>query len=289
MELGDIIKQRRKELGMTQKELADNICTQALISRIENNDVIPKKDILDQFEERLQLGNSELNIVFSLNTNQNKIDELTAEIREFLAKREYKSIELLLKYNQDLIKSCKDIDDISFFKWMEASVAHQVHEESDKALEILKDISLTEVDNEISIEIMNAIGLIYYQKKDLPTAISYFYSGMQYIDDSVNYKIQAKILFNYALALEENDQDVQALSILISGIESLLKNDSLYLLGDFYYMKGYIFDKQNNYQEAIENFELAQTIFKIQNNNRFYDYAQISISEMTNKMHTDNR
>lgn len=284
MGLGDIIKRRRLELGMTQNELADDICTQALISRIENNDLVPKKDILDRIEERLEFNISELNIVISMNTNQHKINELISEIRDYLDRRDYHSIELLIKYNESLIKSCKDIEDVSFFEWMEATYTHQLYGNTEEALNSLKEISLDELNNEMSIEILNAIGLIYYQEKEFEEALPYFYSGMQKFNRNVDYTIQVKLLFNYALTLEESDQDNEALSVILSGIDLLLENNSIYLLGDFYYTKGFIFNKLNNSPEALDNFKLALSLFKIKNNNRFYDYTQLAISEIKNKV-----
>lgn len=284
MELGDLIKSRRLELGMTQKELAQGICTQALISRIENNDTIPKKDILDQFEERLELKHNELNIFYSLKSNQHKIDELIKEIRDAVNRRDYRSIELLFNYNKEIIASSKDINDISFFKWMNASICHQIYDESDKALDILNDIPLDNLYNELSIEIVNATGLIYYQQKNFKKALSSFYCGMQKITEDVDFKIQAKLLFNYTLTLEESDRNKEALDTLLSGIELLLENDSLFLLGDYYYTKGFIYDKLNNYEEAISNLKLAQMIFKLQNNSRLYDLTTFAISEIKKQL-----
>ena len=282
MGLGDIIKRRRLELGMTQNELADDICTQALISRIEHNDLIPKKDILDKIEARLDFDMSELNIVISLHTNQHKINKLISEVRAYLNKRDYHSIKLLITYNEVLIKSCKNMNDISFFKWMKATYIHQLDGNTEEALHILKKIPLDELDNELSIEVMNAIGLVYYQEGHFETALDYFHDGMEIINPSVNYKVQAKIIFNYALTLEEDNQNQKTLSILLSGLDLLLENDSLFLLGDFYYMKGFVFDKMKNHNEAKDNFELAQSIFKIQNNTRFYNLTQMAISEIKN-------
>lgn len=282
MGLGDIIKRRRLELGMTQNELADEICTQALISRIEHNDLIPKKDILDKIEARLDLDMSELNIVISMNTTQHKINKLISEIRAYLNKRDYHSIKLLITYNETLINGCKDINDISFFEWMKATYIHQLDGNTEEALHILKKTPLDELDNELSIEVMNAIGLVYYQEGQFETALDYFHDGMEIINPSVNYKVQAKIIFNYALTLEEDNQNQKTLSILLSGLDLLLENDSLFLLGDFYYMKGFVFDKMNNHDEAKDNFELAQSLFKIQNNTRFYNLTQMAISEIKN-------
>lgn len=285
MELGDIVKNRRRELGITQNQLANKICTQALISRIEHNDIIPKKEILNKIEERLQLKDNELTLVVRFKSNQHKIDELTAEIREYLIKREYKAIELLLNYHESLIQSSNDINNISFFKWIEASLAHQLHNDSDEALRTMDSIPLDKLENELSIEIINAIGIIYYQNNDFDSAMSYFNQGMEKINSSVHYKVQAKLLFNYALVLEESEQNKETLSILLSAIDLLTENDSLYLLGDFYYMKGFIFNKLNSFHEARDNFELAQAIFKIQNNNRFYDLSQMAISEINNEIY----
>lgn len=280
MELGNLIKKRRLELGLTQSQLAKGICTQALISRIENNDTLPKKDILEKFEKRLKLEHNELNIYVTLKSNQHKINDVIHEMRDSLDRRDYKSIEILLNYNHDVIESSKDINDTAFFKWMEASVAHQLYDESEEALDILCAIPVDKLQSELSIEIVNATGLIYYQKKDYKKAITIFYSGMQTIDDDVDFKIHAKLLFNYALTLEESDQLREALSILISGTELLLENDSLYLLGDFYYTKAFIYDTMNNYDEALNNLEYAKVIFKLQNNTRFYDYTMFSMSNI---------
>jgi len=43
--LGKIIPELRKSLGLTQKQLAESICTQALISRIERGEVMPSADM----------------------------------------------------------------------------------------------------------------------------------------------------------------------------------------------------------------------------------------------------
>ena len=284
MGLGAIIKRRRLELGMTQNELADDICTQALISRIEHNDLIPKKDILDKIEARLDLDMSELNIVISMNTNQHKINKLISEIRTYLDKRDYNSIELLIKYNEKLINSCKDINDIYFFEWMKAIYIHQLDGNSEEALAILKKMPLDELDNEMVIEILNTIGLIYYQDDKFEKALNSFHDGMKRNNPSVDYKIQVKLIFNYALTLEVDNQNQKTLSTLLSGLDLLLEKESLFLLGDFYYMKGFIFNKMNNLDEAKDNFELAQSIFKIQNNTRFYNLTQMVLSDIKNKV-----
>ncbi|PKG28372.1 XRE family transcriptional regulator [Cytobacillus horneckiae] len=50
------VKELRKSLGLSQAELAEGICTQAQISKIENGDVIPLASTLYLLAQRLGLS-----------------------------------------------------------------------------------------------------------------------------------------------------------------------------------------------------------------------------------------
>lgn len=45
-QLGPILKARREELGLSQEDLADGICAVPTLSRIENGERMPTKNIL---------------------------------------------------------------------------------------------------------------------------------------------------------------------------------------------------------------------------------------------------
>ncbi|MBV6684081.1 helix-turn-helix domain-containing protein [Bacillus sp. JRC01] len=51
--IGKKIKELRKAIGITQGELAEGICTQALISRIEKGDIYPSATVLYRISQRL--------------------------------------------------------------------------------------------------------------------------------------------------------------------------------------------------------------------------------------------
>lgn len=44
-DIATLIKVKRKEKGLTQKELADGICVQAVISKIEKGETTPSVDL----------------------------------------------------------------------------------------------------------------------------------------------------------------------------------------------------------------------------------------------------
>lgn len=54
-QIGDVVKEARKAKRMTQKELANGICTQATVSNLENNNSVPAVRTLLAIGERLKI------------------------------------------------------------------------------------------------------------------------------------------------------------------------------------------------------------------------------------------
>jgi transcriptional regulator with XRE-family HTH domain len=55
-EIGTIIKHLRKNLTMTQNELCREICSQSVLSRIENNEEIPNVVVMFLLCRRLEVS-----------------------------------------------------------------------------------------------------------------------------------------------------------------------------------------------------------------------------------------
>lgn len=280
MDFGNLIKSKRKELGLTQIELSEGICTQALISRIEKGDIIPQDSILQQLGTRLQLDDKELNSLAYKTKYDNEMLEVKKEIRRALTRRDYEYIEKTLEQNKLLINNINNENDQAFFTWVDASLQDKLYHQKDNALKILKKIPLFNLDNELAIEILNAIGVIYYQWDDFKEALNVFQHAVNMIEKDIDYMVQTKILFNYALTLEEFDEDKKALDYIIQAIDRLVVEDSMYLLGDLYHTKGYILRKLGHLQEAKKSNQLALSIFEIQNNNKFKTMTQLEIEEI---------
>jgi len=280
MDFGNLIKSKRKELGLTQKELSEGICTQALISRIEKGDIVPQNSILQQLGSRLQIDDDELNTLAYKTRYDNEIIDTKKSIRRALTRRDYVYIEEILEQNKILINNTNNENDQAFFTWMNASLQDKLYHQKDKALQILTEIPLLNLEDELAIEILNAIGVIYYQGNEFKQALNVFKNAVSMIEDDIDYMVQTKLLFNYALTLEEYDEDKQALDFIIQAIERLIIEDSMYLLGDLYHTKGFILRKLGHLQEAKKSNQLALSIFEIQNNNKFKVMTQLEIEEI---------
>lgn len=57
---GEEIKKKRLEKGLTQKELSENICTQATVSNLENGASVPTISILLKLADRLNIEFSDI-------------------------------------------------------------------------------------------------------------------------------------------------------------------------------------------------------------------------------------
>lgn len=284
MDFGNLIKAQRKELGLTQKELSEGICTQALISRIEKGDIVPQNSILNKLGNRLNISEEKLNTL-AYNTKYNhEIDETKKFIRRALSRRDYRQVEIILERNKALINNINNENDQAFFTWIKASLLDKLYYQKEEALQILTEIPLLKLDEELAIEILNAIGIIYYQENAFEQALNFFQNAVNMIEEDMDYLVQVKLFFNYALTLEEYDENKQALDYVMQAINLLIMQDSMYLLGDLYHTKGYILRKLGHLEEAKKSNQLALSIFDIQNNAKFKTMTQLEIEEINHAL-----
>ncbi|MFC6323252.1 helix-turn-helix domain-containing protein [Companilactobacillus baiquanensis] len=85
MLLGNVIQEKRKSMNLNQTELSDGICTQAIISKIENQNIAPSISILISICQKLNLTLdqvfSEFSSLPSSNLVQDKFEELDAAMQ----------------------------------------------------------------------------------------------------------------------------------------------------------------------------------------------------------------
>ena len=85
--LGAIIRNRREELGLTQEDLADGVCSVPTLSRIENGERIPTKNHLEMLLQRL--GYSAMSLDYYTDNLQFRISELKFKVRQSYVARDY--------------------------------------------------------------------------------------------------------------------------------------------------------------------------------------------------------
>ena len=84
--IGNFIKQRREELGITQAELAEGLCSLPTLSRIENGSHVPHGNTLRALLQRL--GYSDALMLLPASREEFEITRLQVKIRQLYNTRD---------------------------------------------------------------------------------------------------------------------------------------------------------------------------------------------------------
>lgn len=94
-QLGSIIRNRREELGYSQEDLADGICSVPTLSRIENGERMPTKNHYEMLMQRL--GYSAMSLDFFTDKKDFLIHELKFKIRHAYMENDFNRCKKLLQ------------------------------------------------------------------------------------------------------------------------------------------------------------------------------------------------
>lgn len=283
MNYGDLIKTRRKALDITQKELAQGICTQAMISKIERNELNPSMDIMYKISDQLHIPISLFYGGATGNTDdESKINQFKAIIRKQLQQRQYAAIDYLIHNNNEILNNNLSKENKMFFDWMRGILYHYLHNDSEKAIQHLKNIDLEDPANNSTIEILNSLGNLYYEKNELDRSQIFFEEAVLCLNETIRHEVKIKLIFNHALCLKDMKKNGESLQLIVGGIDLNVESNSLYLLGDLLYQKGLILAEMEEYLDAIEPLQTAINIFRLQNNENFETKAKLLLIQSKN-------
>ncbi|RXK19161.1 helix-turn-helix domain-containing protein [Macrococcus sp. DPC7161] len=256
--LGDSIKKRRKEIGMTQKELAKGISTQSQISKIEKNETIPLASLLIDIAKKLNLSLDQL----VMNDYQSpSFETIEYDIyKQLLVTKEYKKIENLISaIDLNLLKPADKI----YIQWLHLIVKYNLYE-----ADIIDDINHLMEQNkgylsvEMRINIYNTLGIIYRQRGDYQNACDQFNEAISYQQNKMVDKcLLIKVQFNYATVLISKKEYAKLYEQSVESINLSYQCNDVSILPELIFHKFYALWKMTNNINAIRQ------------NNREIDFA----------------
>lgn len=96
MFLGKVILEQRKKMTLNQQQLANGICTQTVISRIENQNISPSVDVLVKICQRLNLTLNDVYSEFSKLPSNNLVNDKLTTLFELVQKTDFEEAAKLL-------------------------------------------------------------------------------------------------------------------------------------------------------------------------------------------------
>lgn len=107
-QLGPVLKARREELGLSQEDLADGICSVPTLSRIENGERMPTKNHFEMLMQRL--GYSAMSMNFFTDKQNFLIHELKFKTRQAYIDKKYLLARKLLDELEAMLEKPTKID-----------------------------------------------------------------------------------------------------------------------------------------------------------------------------------
>lgn len=253
--LGDFIKTTRIKNGLTQHQLAKNICTQSTISNIENGITMPNFITLELLAERLKIRldefyiTDEATITNELFTEVNRLIELNQHKKGYYLLREKSSeIDLTSIQEKKLFYYYLGITElIGFFRY----------EEAEKNFNLVLNMKLDQ--DFINVLTFCGLGISSYMQNNLKMAMSYFDVTVNQAKDFSDLKELAKVYYNSAKFYSSQNDCYKAINLCERGILVIRNLDIKYHASYLYYELANNLARIANFEDAALNYFYASS------------------------------
>lgn len=255
---GFIIRKRREDLGITQEDLADGICSCPTLSRIENGERLPKKAYFDMLVQRLGLSDTILDSC--VDEKRLYIHELKYQIRQAVILNKMDEAERLLS---EFLQSTGDATQIDKqFSLLYETIIHAAQYDVPQKLERLTQaIRLTcpkydekRLPKLLSYEeiiILNNIAVCLFQGGDCDGAISLLYQLKRFYESRVMnpeemLRTQPMVLYNLSKYLGNAKRYDECIAICNAGIQIARETGRCSMLDRMLYNRAWSYVRRNN-------------------------------------------
>ncbi|QEL67423.1 MULTISPECIES: helix-turn-helix domain-containing protein [unclassified Bacillus cereus group] len=293
-DLGITIKELRIKKNISQSELCHGICSQSQISKIEKGMIYPSSILLYQLSERLGI---DPNNIFALTQNKRLkyVENVKYVIKDCLKQKQYKELYEIVKKEKNL-NNFQTKDEKQFLMWHEAIAIFMVDKSIKTALDFLNHalkLTLTNSDflSEREIDIMQTMAIFYAENKEYEKSINIFkrcLTNFNKLDFPRDKEIKLKLMLNLAKCFDFTYQHEEAIKYIDKGIKLAINLNTLYLLGELFYLKGQCLlkMKQHNVEDVIYNWKKALFIFELTEKEYYTKMLPDELIELQNKKHS---
>ncbi|MGG6838707.1 UNVERIFIED_CONTAM: helix-turn-helix transcriptional regulator [Streptococcus canis] len=259
------MKNRRKALKLSQKELAEGICQQAQISRLENGEYTPGSELLHDLAKKLKVS---MDYFFDEDMLGESIEllEFKKIAKTFITQRKYDSLNYVYQLEQKTWHRLSLSDKI-YMDWIGSLVDFYHYDRREEAIVTLERLlhSLNEVDLNY-LQISNTLFNFYYDTKKIDRfdAIKEKLTiQIERLNIVTIEELELFVKFNYNLSryLWLQNEVEEAAKQIIATIKSCQHYKTTYLLGDLFLLLGNVSMNFSDTLTVKEYFENAQFIY----------------------------
>ena len=268
--LASRLKERRKALKLSQKELAEGVCKQGQISRIENGEYTPGSELLYALSRKLRVS---MDYFFDeqVQDEKNELENFRLVAENFISQRDYSSLKYL--YNLESKSSSHlSLSDKMYLEWIQTLVLFYCDDNKFEAVskleKLLKERNISEINY---LRFSNTLFNFYYDIDNL----NQFNEIRDNLEKRVNNliihtieELELFIKFNYNISrylwLQNNVED--ALNKISETIRICKRYRSNYLLADLYLLLGNASASFGNIDEVRDYYTKAKFLYNLDGN-----------------------
>ncbi|MFL8938383.1 helix-turn-helix domain-containing protein [Rossellomorea oryzaecorticis] len=286
--VGQKIRELRKNIGLSQEELAEGICTQAQISKIEKGDVFPYASTLFLISRKLGV---DVNYFFDIGMTP-RLDYVQETGRQLqIARRNmnYNEMREIVTAEEENPLFFNNNRNLQLLKWHKGIYQFELDKNLEKAEETLrKSIALTHTTDKIwterEIEILLTIGVMYFEEGEQENALKIYQEVKAHIETLPHlsdYTIKTRLYYNIARVLTRLEDIAQSTRYCKDAIDWCIEKDNMYLLGELHYHIGYNYELQGKTKEAQTYMQKALIVFELQGDDKFIQYIRKKIDQFS--------
>jgi len=264
LKLGEKVRLRRKQLGLTLKELAGDKVTAAQISAIEKGKCNPSQGLLLYIAEKLKVE-PEYFMLTEDERNRKKFEIIKNESEEYYLKGDIKTARECIEKAKGMLASLTD-GQKGFYYGLIGNCMYESEDYKNAFVTYLKSITYNN-----KVKGMKEILNIYFRTGsclaktgNFAAAMGYFKIVVSYGDMPANIKIIRRSLYNMALCCAYMNRHEEAINY-IGQLEELIKGEDEKVIAVYNQgitmIKGIICFNKNNYDEALKYFDEAINIY----------------------------
>ena len=267
--LAEKFRIKRKELGLSQHVLAEGICEQSQISKIERGHFIPSADLLFKLSQRLEVPlDYFFNEQIEVKSNLSNFKHLSARL---LDDRDYDDLEYLYKIEIDR-NTFLPLEDRMYLEWIKGIIDfYKLNLQNEAISSLERVLSKVSSKNLIYLKVLNTLSNFYSlvgREQDYEANYSllmelYQTKNLEYQEFLFGY---IRVRYNYAHYLVSKEKYNEALQEALETIELCKERQTSYQLAPLLILVGNA-GAQFLDKEQIKNYYIeARELCKIYNN-----------------------
>lgn len=264
LKLGEKIRMRRKQLGLTLKELAGDRVTAAQISAIEKGKCNPSQGLLIYIAERLKIE-PEYFMLTEDERNRKKFEAIKEESQGYYLKGDFKTARECMEKAKEILASLTD-GQKGFYYGFIGNCMYDSGDYKSAFVTYLKSITYNNKVKGIKeiLDIYFKAGSCLAETSNFAAAMGYYKIVIFYGDKIENKNVIQRALHNMALCCMSMNKHDEAVHY-IDQLEELIEGEdekvvSVYSQG-ITMLKGLICCNKKNYDEALKYFDKAINIY----------------------------